>query len=72
VGCGDGKRSSETVKKLLGVLFWESIFARNDNIYQKHHPPEKFPNLALMQTDASKLTFDSDFDIAFSNATFHG
>jgi trans-aconitate methyltransferase len=40
-------------------------FARN------HYPPEQFPNLAFMQTDASELTFNSEFDIVFSNAAFH-
>jgi trans-aconitate 2-methyltransferase len=33
-----------------------------------HYPQEKFPNLAFMQANASELTFDSEFDIVFSNA----
>jgi trans-aconitate 2-methyltransferase len=72
VGCGDGKLSVEIAKKLpegsvLGIdLSNEMItFARN------HYPPKQFPNLTFIQTDASKLTFNSEFDIAFSNATFH-
>lgn len=72
VGCGDGKLSSEIAKNLpegsvLGIDLSEGMitFARN------HYPPEKFPNLAFMQTDASGLRFDSEFDIVFSNAAFH-
>ena len=40
-------------------------FARN------YYPQEKFPNLSLMQIDATELIFDSEFDVVFSNAVFH-
>lgn len=72
VGCGDGKLSAEIARNLpdgsvLGIDLSEEMitFARN------HYPTEKFPNLAFMQTDARKLTFDSEFDIVFSNAVLH-
>lgn len=72
VGCGDGKLSAEVAKSLpvgsvLGIDLSEEMitFARN------HYPPEKFPNLAFMQINASELTFDSEFDIVFSNAVLH-
>jgi ubiquinone/menaquinone biosynthesis C-methylase UbiE len=69
VGFGDGKLSAEVAISLpkgsvLGIdLSKEMItFSRN------HYPPEKFPNLAFMQMNASELNFDSEFDIVFSNA----
>ena len=72
IGCGDGKLSAEIAKNLpegsvLGIDLSGTMitFARN------HYPPEKFPNLTFMQTGANELTFDSEFDIAFSNAAFH-
>jgi hypothetical protein len=27
-----------------------------------YYPQEKFPNISLMQIDATELTFDSEFD----------
>ncbi|AKB56581.1 SAM-dependent methyltransferase [Methanosarcina sp. A14] len=72
VGCGDGKLSAEVAKNLpegsvLGIDLSEEMitFARN------HYSQEKFPNLAFMQANASELTFDSEFDIVFSNAVLH-
>ncbi len=72
VGCGDGKLSAKVTKSLpigsvLGIDLSEEMitFARN------HYPPEKFPNLAFMQMNASELNFDSEFDIVFSNAVLH-
>ncbi len=72
IGCGDGKLSAEVAKSLpegsvLGIDLSEEMitFARN------HYPQEKFPNLAFMQANASELTFDSEFDIVFSNAVLH-
>ncbi|MDW5551916.1 class I SAM-dependent methyltransferase [Methanosarcina sp.] len=72
VGCGDGKLSAEVAKSLpegtvLGIDLSEEMitFARN------HYSQEKFPNLSFMQANASELTFDSEFDIVFSNAALH-
>jgi trans-aconitate 2-methyltransferase len=72
VGCGDGKLSAEIARSLLegsvlGIDLSEGMitFARD------HYPPEKFPNLSFMQMDAGELTFDSEFDVVFSNAALH-
>lgn len=72
VGCGDGKLSAEVARNLskgsvLGIDLSEEMitFARN------HYPQEKFPNLTFMWANASELTFDSEFDIVFSNAALH-
>jgi trans-aconitate methyltransferase len=72
VGCGDGKLSAEIARNLsegsvLGIDLSEEMidFARNN------YPQDKFPNLTFMQMDASGLTFDSEFDVVFSNAALH-
>lgn len=72
VGCGDGKLSAEMARNVpegsvLGIDLSEEMvaFARNN------YPQEKFPNLTFMQMDASGLTFDSEFDVVFSNAALH-
>lgn len=72
VGCGDGKLSAEIARNLpegsvLGIDLSEDMitFARN------HYPEDKFQNLSFMQRDASELTFDSEFDVVFSNAVLH-
>ncbi len=72
VGCGDGKLSAEMARKLpegsvLGIDLSKSMitFAR------EHYPPENFPNLAFIQMDATDLSFNSEFDIVFSNAAIH-
>lgn len=69
VGCVDGKLSAEITRTLLevsvlGIDLSEGMitFARN------HYPQEKFPNLSFMQIDANELTFDSEFDVVFSNS----
>jgi len=72
VGCGDGKLSAEIARNLpessvLGIDLSEGMisFARS------HYPPEEFPNLSFRQMDANELTFDSEFDVVFSNAVLH-
>ena len=72
VGCGDGKLSAEVARTLLkgsvlGIDLSEDMvsFARNN------YPQDKFPNLTFMQINADELTFNSEFDIVFSNAVLH-
>jgi len=72
VGCGDGKLSAEIARKLpegsiLGIDLSEEMitFARD------HYPPESSPNLSFMQMDATDLSFNSEFDVVFSNAALH-
>jgi ubiquinone/menaquinone biosynthesis C-methylase UbiE len=72
VGCGDGKLSAEVAQILpkgsvLGIDLSEDMisFARNN------YTQDKFPNLTFMQINADELTFDSEFDVVFSNAVLH-
>jgi trans-aconitate methyltransferase len=72
VGCGDGKLSAEIARRLpegsvLGIDLSEEMIT----FAKSHYPPENFPNLDFMQMDANKLTFDSEFDVVFSNAALH-
>lgn len=72
VGCGDGKLGAEVAQILpkgsvLGIDLSEDMisFARNN------YTQDKFPNLTFMQINADELTFDSEFDVVFSNAVLH-
>jgi trans-aconitate 2-methyltransferase len=72
IGCRDGKLGAEIARKLpegfiLGVDLSKAMitFARD------HYSPENFPNFAFVQMDATNLSFNSEFDVVFSNATLH-
>jgi len=72
IGCGDGKVTAEVAKLLpngsiLGIDNSEEMirFAR------KNRPLKKFPNLAFEVMDARNLSFNSEFDVVFSNACLH-
>ncbi|MGD0249003.1 MAG: class I SAM-dependent methyltransferase, partial [Candidatus Limnocylindrales bacterium] len=38
---------------------------------QSKYSTDVFPNLRFQRGDASRLTFDNEFDVVFSNATLH-
>jgi trans-aconitate methyltransferase len=38
---------------------------------QKKFPRSSYPNLSFVQEDASKLSFENQFDLAFSSAALH-
>jgi trans-aconitate 2-methyltransferase len=72
IGCGDGKLSAEIASRLpkgsvLGIDMSEDMvkFAR------EHYPGKQFQNLTFRQADAKALSFESEFDIIFSNAALH-
>jgi trans-aconitate methyltransferase len=72
VGCGDGKLSAEIASNLpessvLGIDLSDAMIA----FAREHYLPELFPNLSFMQIDAEDLSFDSEFDMIFSNAALH-
>ena len=72
VGCGDGKLSAEIAMSLpegsvLGIDLSEGMITFS----MEHYPHEIFMNLFFMQMDAGELTFDSEFDVVFSNAALH-
>jgi trans-aconitate 2-methyltransferase len=72
VGCGDGKITAELTRCLpkgraVGVDSSEKMI----DLAKQTFPEKDFPNLSFLLMDARKLTFESEFDIAFSNAALH-
>jgi trans-aconitate methyltransferase len=72
LGCGDGKVTAELANllpngKIIGVDNSEKMISLAKNTFRQ----ESFPNLIFQVMDARKLTFQSEFDLAFSNAALH-
>ena len=72
IGSGDGKVTAEIASYLskgsiIGIDNSETMIALAQSIYSK----DGFPNMCFQQGDASRLTFENEFDIVFSNATLH-
>ena len=72
IGCGDGKITAELARCLpdgwaVGVDSSEKMI----NLAQNTFPPKDYPNLTFQVMDARKLTFQSEFDMVFSNAALH-
>lgn len=72
IGCGDGK-----VTALIGSYLKNGSVTGIDNsadmiaFAQKNFSPPKYPNLSFVLLDATKLNFNNQFDVAFSNAALH-
>src|SRR5208283_3749020 len=72
IGCGDGKITAELARclpdgRVVGVDSSEKMI----NLAKSSFPSKDYPNLSFQVTDARKLTFQSEFDRAFSNAALH-
>ncbi len=72
IGCGDGKITAELARSLpdgraVGVDSSEKMI----NLAKTTFPQKDYPNLSFQVMDARKLTFESEFDVAFSNAALH-
>ena len=72
IGCGDGKITAELARCLpngraVGVDSSEKMI----DLAKTSFPKKVYPNLSFQVMDARKLTFDSEFDVAFSNAALH-
>jgi trans-aconitate methyltransferase len=72
IGCGDGKITVELAKCLpkgraVGVDSSEKMI----NLAKTTFPQKDYPNLSFQVMDARNLTFESEFDVAFSNAALH-
>ncbi len=72
IGSGDGKITAEIASCLpngsvIGIDSSDAMVA----LAQSKYPTDVFPNLRFQQGDASRLMFDNEFDIVFSNATLH-
>jgi trans-aconitate methyltransferase len=72
IGCGDGKASVALASRLpngkvTGIDNSESMIS----LAKKRFPQSKYNNLTFCLMDATRLTFENQFDVAFSNATLH-
>lgn len=72
IGCGDGKvtaliASSLPEGSVTGIDSSASMIA----LAKKKFPTSKYPNISFVQADASMLSFENQFDLAFSNAVLH-
>ena len=72
IGCGDGKVTAELARMVprgavIGIDSSEAMVDRARTDF----PPAVHGNLAFQIMDARSLTFEGQFDVAFSNATLH-
>ncbi|MCJ7622321.1 MAG: class I SAM-dependent methyltransferase [Anaerolineaceae bacterium] len=72
IGCGDGKISAEiashlTSGEVVGIDSSSEMIA----LSQKYFPANTYKNIQFCLMDASKLPFEEEFDIVFSNAALH-
>jgi len=72
IGCGDGKVTAELAHLLpkgavIGVDNSSSMLA----LATEQYPASQYPNLSFILMDAAHLSFQGQFDVAFSNAALH-
>ncbi len=72
IGCGDGKITAVLAAlvprgQVIGVDNSEEMISLARHTFT----PSNYPNLAFIKMDARKLTFEEQFNVAFSNATLH-
>jgi len=72
VGCGDGKVTAEIAARLprgsvLGVDKSGEMIA----LARQRHAVEAHPNLRFQVEDVSRLPFEAEFSLVFSNAALH-
>jgi trans-aconitate methyltransferase len=72
VGCGDGKVSAEIAASVpAGRVVGIDLSGEMIALAQARFPGGDYPNLHFQQEDASRLPFENEFDVVFSNATLH-
>ncbi len=72
IGCGDGKITAEISKclpngKAIGIDSSSQMISLAKDIFQN----EQYPNLTFQLMDARNISFEEEFDFAFSNAALH-
>ncbi|MDD5227501.1 MAG: methyltransferase domain-containing protein [Methylococcales bacterium] len=72
LGCGDGKVTIEIAQlvsngSVIGVDNSSQMIA----LAIEKYPKNEYPNLSFQVMDASALSFENCFDVAFSNAVLH-
>ena len=72
IGCGDGKITAELSHCLPnGRAVGVDSSERMVDLARNSFPKKAYPNLSFEVMDARKLSFVSEFDVAFSNAAMH-
>jgi len=72
LGCGDGKITAEIVKYLsTGSVVGVDSSAQMIKLASERYPSHQYRNLSFQVMDARDLSFDSAFDVVFSNAALH-
>ena len=71
IGCGDGSVTAEIARLLVGgsVVGIDSSPQMID--FARKNFMDRFSNLAFHCSDVREMTFDREFDLAFSNAALH-
>lgn len=72
IGCGDGKITAEISKCLPnGKVIGIDNSSQMVKLAKKTFQNEQYPNLSFQLMDARTLSFEEEFDLAFSNAALH-
>jgi len=72
IGCGDGKITAQISKCLPnGKAVGIDSSIQMINLAKKTFQNKQYPNLTFQLVDARNILFDSEFDLAFSNAALH-
>lgn len=72
IGCGDGKITAELARCLpKGKAVGVDSSTEMIKLAKTTFPSTQGPNLSFQRMDARQLNFQSEFDIAFSNAALH-
>jgi trans-aconitate 2-methyltransferase len=72
IGCGDGALTA-TIASLLpsGVVTGIDLSGEMIAHARFRFPASKYPNCHFIAVDVREMTFESEFDLAFSNAALH-
>jgi trans-aconitate 2-methyltransferase len=72
IGCGDGKITAELAKALpKGRAVGIDSSAQMINLAKSTFSTQQNPNLTFKLMDARTISFQEEFDVAFSNAALH-
>lgn len=72
VGCGDGKITVQIAGQVPnGFVLGIDNSAGMVALAEQRFPPHAFPNLRFQLEDASRLPFQAEFNLVFSNAVLH-
>jgi len=72
LGCGDGKVTAELARLVAdGSVVGADNSRQMIELAKEKYSPNQYSNLSFQVMDASALSFESCFDVVFSNAALH-